>query len=108
MAGVQAEAGLTDALLADVGTEPGNLALMEHALAQLWDDQPGKYITSRLTNWRYEEIGRLKGAIGKHARAVYLNLTPDQQPWPAGCSWNWCIWAKARRTRDDVSRRIGC
>ena len=80
LAGTRAEEGLTDALLADVGTEPGNLALLEHALGQLWEQNIGKYATAPLTNKRYDEIGRLKGAIGKHAQAVYAGLTPEQQP----------------------------
>jgi WD40 repeat protein len=79
LAGVRAEDGLTDTLLADVATEPGNLALLEYALAQLWDREPGRYNSRPLTNKRYEEIGRLKGAIGRQATAAYAALPSGQQ-----------------------------
>jgi WD40 repeat protein/energy-coupling factor transporter ATP-binding protein EcfA2 len=72
--------GLVGAVIADVGTEPGNLALLEHTLAQLWVPANGRYTSARLTNERYEEIGRLKGAIGTHAQHVYAALDADLQP----------------------------
>ena len=63
-----AEAGLVDTLLADVGTEPGNLALLEHALGQLWDKEGG---TGRaLTSGGYSDIGRLRGALARHADEI--------------------------------------
>jgi hypothetical protein len=75
LAVARAEGGLIDALLADVGAEPGNLALLEHALAQLWEKSGGSGQT--LTNDVYGEIGRLKGALGRHADAVYKGLGTD-------------------------------
>jgi WD40 repeat protein len=77
LAAARAEAGLIDALLADVGAEPGNLALLEHALAQLWEKSGGCGHT--LTNHDYAEIGRLKGALGRHADAVYHALDGDAE-----------------------------
>jgi hypothetical protein len=72
LASATAEPGLIDSLLADLGTEPGNLALLEHALAQLWEKSAN---TSRsLTNEAYTAIGRLRGAIGTHADTVYAAL----------------------------------
>jgi WD40 repeat protein len=72
LAAGRAEGGLIDALLADVGNEPGNLALLEHALAQLWERSGGPGQT--LTNDTYAAIGRLRGALGRHADAVYRGL----------------------------------
>jgi hypothetical protein len=72
LAGSRAEGGLVDSLLADVGTEPGNLALLEHALAQLWEKSGGSGQT--LTNHAYAIIGRLRGALGRHADEVYRDL----------------------------------
>ena len=72
LASAAAEAGLIDSLLAEVGAEPGNLALLEHALGQLWGKAGGACRT--LTNAAYAEIGRLRGAIGRHAEEVYLGL----------------------------------
>ena len=69
LAAGHAEAGLIDSLLTDVGEEPGNLALLEHALSQLWDKCGGSGRT--LTSNAYAGIGRLRGALGKHADEVY-------------------------------------
>jgi WD40 repeat protein len=46
-----------------------NLALLEHALGQLWD--------SNLTSSAYEKIGRLKGALGRHADNVIAGIGDD-------------------------------
>jgi hypothetical protein len=75
LAAARAEGGLIDALLADVGAEPGNLALLEHALAQLCEKSSDSGHT--LSNNAYAEIGRLKGALGRHADAVYGGLGSD-------------------------------
>jgi DNA-binding winged helix-turn-helix (wHTH) protein len=73
----RAEPGLIDSLLEDLGTEPGNLALLEHALGQLWDRCGGPGCT--FTNHAYAEIGRLRGALGRHADAVYQGLAGDEE-----------------------------
>ncbi|HEY6352644.1 MAG TPA: winged helix-turn-helix domain-containing protein [Candidatus Angelobacter sp.] len=75
LAVAQAEPGLIDGLLEEVGTEPGNLALLEHALGQLWERCGGFGCT--LTNQAYAEIGRLRGALGRHADQIYLSLGDD-------------------------------
>ncbi len=77
LASSQAEAGLIDSLLEDVGAEPGNLALLEHALGQLWEKCGGFACT--LTNKAYAEIGRLRGALGRHADEVYAGLPDEAQ-----------------------------
>src|SRR5262249_9577168 len=77
LASAQAEAGLIDSLLEDVGAEPGNLALLEHALGQLWERCGGFACT--LTNQAYAEIGRLRGALGRHADEVYAGLGNETQ-----------------------------
>jgi WD40 repeat protein/DNA-binding winged helix-turn-helix (wHTH) protein len=73
----QAEPGLIDAVLEDAGDEPGNLALQEHALGQLWERGGG--VGSTLTYQAYSEIGRLRGALGRHADAVYESFTDEKQ-----------------------------
>ena len=77
LAGGEAEAGLMDSLLADVGAEPGDLALLEHALGLLWEKCGGFGCT--LTNKAYSEIGRLRGALGKHADEIYATLSNRNQ-----------------------------
>jgi WD40 repeat protein len=75
LAGARAEAGLIDSLLADAGAEPGNLALLEHALTQLWEKSAG--VPRTLTNDAYAEIGRLRGALGRHADEVFCELADE-------------------------------
>ena len=75
MQGVTFEAGLVDRILNDVGNAPGNLPLLEFALAMLWDVQQNRL----LTHEGYEEIGRVEGALTLHAEAVYNALDPDLQ-----------------------------
>ena len=77
LAGGRAETGLIDALLEDVGAEPGNLALLEHALGQLWEQRGGPGCT--FTNFAYNQMGRLRGALGRHADAVFQSLADDDQ-----------------------------
>lgn len=66
IAGVPLEPGLADIMIGDAGTQPGALALLEHALDQLWRECKGQ--SSTLTHYR--NIGRLKGAIRAHADRV--------------------------------------
>jgi WD40 repeat protein/DNA-binding winged helix-turn-helix (wHTH) protein/ABC-type dipeptide/oligopeptide/nickel transport system ATPase component len=72
LASAGAEPGLIDSLLEDAGTQPGNLPLLEHALAQLWEKSHGS--PRVLSNQAYSEMGRLRGALGRHADEVYESL----------------------------------
>ena len=78
IAGAMAEPGLIDALLEDIGSEPGDLALLEHALTQLWERCGGFGCT--LTNSAYATVGRLRGALSAHADEVYGALREEQKP----------------------------
>jgi formylglycine-generating enzyme required for sulfatase activity len=73
--GLEFEPGLVNRLLDDVGDEPGNLPLLEFALTELWERREGR----RLTNAAYEAIGRVAGAIGRRADAVFNGLTDEQK-----------------------------
>ena len=64
---VSFEPGLTTQILDDVGDEAGNLPLLEFALASLWDEQAD----GKLTFASYERIGKVEGALTKHADTVY-------------------------------------
>ena len=77
LAGGRAEPGLIDAMLADVGSQPGNLALLEHALSELWKRSDGPH--RRLTYEGYQAIGALEGALEIHADAVYSELSAESQ-----------------------------
>ena len=73
--GLKFQPGLVDAILDDVGSEPGNLPLLEFVLTQLWEQRRN----STLTHDVYGEMGGLKGAIGKRADDVLKGLGPDQR-----------------------------
>ncbi len=77
LAGAYAEPGLLDSLLEDVGAEPANLALLEHALTHLWRKCGG--FGRILTHRAYGEIGRLRGPLGKHAGQVYQSILQENR-----------------------------
>ena len=73
--GAAFETGLVARILDDVGEEPGNLPLLEFALTLLWDQMEQGW----LTHEAYEEIGRVEGALSRHADEVYARLTATEQ-----------------------------
>ncbi len=73
-AGLTFETGLAAQLLADTGTEPGNLALLAFALAELYQ---AKTDDGRLTMADYRSFGGVPGAIGQRAEAIFSTLKPD-------------------------------
>lgn len=73
-AGVSFEAGLVERILDDVGTEPGNLPLLEFALTLLWERQANQ----RMTHAAYEEVGRVEGALARRADEEYERLRADE------------------------------
>ncbi len=69
------ETSLVDIVLDDLGDEPGNLPLLQHALHLLWN----KRDADKLTFNSYKEIGKVKGAIAMLAENIYQNLTSQQK-----------------------------
>ena len=74
-AGLTVEPGLIDTILEDLGSEPGGLPLLSHALLETWDRRRG----SRLTVAGYRESGGVRGAIAQTAESVVERLDPEQQ-----------------------------
>ncbi len=69
--------GLVDLLLRDVGSEPGALPLLSHALLETWQRRRGTTMTLR----SYDESGGVTGAIARTADRVYeTELTDRQRP----------------------------
>jgi len=64
---VSFEPGLSTQILNDVGHEPGNLPLLEFALTSLWEEQ----VDGKLTFTAYEKVGKVGGALTKHAEEVF-------------------------------------
>src|SRR5262249_16628947 len=77
LAGAQAETDLIDSLLEDVGTELGDLALLELALSQLWEKYG--HFGCTLSNEAYSAMGRLPGALSAYVNAIYGEITEEAQ-----------------------------
>ena len=73
--GVTFETGLVERILNDVEDEPGNLPLLEFALTELWKRPKGK----ELTHTAYEEIGKVQGALARHADLNYGKLRATEK-----------------------------
>jgi formylglycine-generating enzyme required for sulfatase activity len=67
--------GLVDLILRDVGTEPGALPLLSHALLETWKRRQGRTLTLA----GYADAGGVKKAIAQTAESVYDHLTPAEQ-----------------------------
>ena len=69
---------LDDALREAASATPESLPLLEHVLSLLYDQQSTR--GDGLLRWSdYHEVGELKGALAKHAEAVFGTLGPDAQ-----------------------------
>jgi WD40 repeat protein/DNA-binding SARP family transcriptional activator len=74
-AGLQVDAELTSALIADVEGEPGGLPLLSTALLELWQRRDGR----RLRMTTYEDTGGVRGAVARLAESAYQRLDDDQR-----------------------------
>ncbi len=74
-AGWDFQPGLVDLILQDVGTEPGALPLLSHALLETWKRRQ----RSTLTLKGYTDAGGVKKAIAQTAESVYDKLIPAEQ-----------------------------
>ncbi len=75
LGGRELEPGLTELLLNDVERQPGALPLMQHALRLLWTQSTDRTLTVAA----YEALGKVDGALEKHATAVYDAFSPEEQ-----------------------------
>jgi WD40 repeat protein/class 3 adenylate cyclase len=73
--GVHVEPALTEALVAEVGDEPGALPLLSTALLELWERREGRTITLAA----YLATGGVRGAVSRLAEEVYAGFTREQQ-----------------------------
>lgn len=69
------QSGLVDLILSDVGSEPGALPLLSHALLETWRRRQ----KHTLTLHGYHESGGVKKSIAQTAENVYFRLTPVEQ-----------------------------
>jgi len=73
-AGIRVESALADALVAEVGDEPGGLPLLSTALVELW--------MARSDGWlkleAHESLGGVRGAVARLADSSYDNLNDEE------------------------------
>src|SRR5262245_23574758 len=66
-------------LLNDVGDDPDQLPLLQHALMRIWDCWAADHADGEPLDLRhYERIGRLQEALSLHADEAYAELPDDQ------------------------------
>jgi WD40 repeat protein/serine/threonine protein kinase/two-component SAPR family response regulator len=73
--GVHLEEGLAEVIIADVADQAGGLPLLQYALTELFERRRG----NQLTLDAYQEIGGVRGALGRRAEALYSDLDPTGQ-----------------------------
>ncbi len=73
-AGLTFDEGLAADLVFEVREQPGSLPLLQFALDQLYKARTDR----RLTRSAYDAIGGVRGALAKHAEAVYAGLDSDE------------------------------
>jgi len=73
--GLRVDGGLLDALVADVGVEPGALPLLSTALLELWQARDA----GRLTLAAYRATGGVRGAVARLAEAAWERLDEHEQ-----------------------------
>ncbi len=75
LAGVRVEPGLVAAVVADATGQPGVLPMVQYALTELFEQRNSDVLT--LTG--YQELGGVRGAIGRRAETLYETLNETQQ-----------------------------
>lgn len=69
-AGLALEAGLTAAIINDIGDQPGMLPLLQYALTELFERREGR----KLTLSAYRTSGGVSGALARRADELYAGL----------------------------------
>ena len=74
--GLSVERELVPAIVADVGSQPGGLPLLQHTLYELFERRDGRTLTLSA----YQATGGVQGALLRRAEDVYQQLVEDQHP----------------------------
>lgn len=72
--GLRVEPELVEALIADLGTEPGAMPLLSTALLELWEGRE----EGKLTLAAYRATGGVRGAVARLAESAYIRLDPAE------------------------------
>jgi hypothetical protein len=81
VAGARMSQRLVQRLLNDVGEDPDQLPVLQHALMATfreWKEQGGQ---DEIDLLHYERVGRIADALNQHVESVYRRLSTDDQYW---------------------------
>jgi formylglycine-generating enzyme required for sulfatase activity len=95
MQGYELTEGLLEVICQDVETEKNSLPLLEFALTELWERRDRQ--NHRLTLTAYAEMGKLRGALDRHAKRLYEELSSDLER-----DWARRLFLQLVRTGQDV------
>jgi WD40 repeat protein len=74
-AGLRLEAGLADAMVAEVAGEPGGLPLLSCALLESWQRRRGRTLSLAA----HRQAGGVHGAVARLAERAWQQLEPEEQ-----------------------------
>ncbi len=79
--GAEVEGELVNHILNDIGSNPDQLPLMQHALMRVWNRTPEANGEDErtLTVAEYQAVGGLRNALSHHADELYEGLTPEDR-----------------------------
>ncbi|MCP4582840.1 MAG: TIR domain-containing protein [candidate division Zixibacteria bacterium] len=78
--GMKPEPGLTTTLQEAIGNDPSKLPLLEFTLLRMWEESRVRESEGKvLTHFDYDSIGRLKGALQKHADFIFITLEDQEK-----------------------------
>ena len=95
MQGHELAEGLLEVICQDVEAEKNSLPLLEFALTELWEKRDRQ--NHRLTLTAYAEMGKLRGALDRHAKQLYEDLSSDLER-----DWTRRLFLQLVRTGQDV------
>lgn len=72
---LEIDGDLVNEMIADVSDSPGNLALLQYTLTQLWENSSFNLLTIS----DYSRLGGVKEALGNYADKVYDSLSSEEQ-----------------------------
>lgn len=72
---LEIDGDLVEQMIADVSDSPGDLALLQYTLTQLWENSS----LNLLTISDYSRLGGVQKALGNHADTVYSSLSPEEK-----------------------------
>jgi hypothetical protein len=95
MQGYDLSEGLLEVICQGVEAEKNSLPLLEFALTELWERRDQQ--NQQLTLAAYNDMGRLRGALDRHAEGLYKQLQSDWQR-----DWTRRLFLQLVRTGQDV------